>query len=189
MSNALVVAKNDKTLNCLTEMVRSEGYSEIETAVSALEAKKHISDKSFDVVIIYTPLADELGLNLSIYIATHTDSGVFIAISKDTVAKTGDKLAVNGVVSLVKPLTAESVHHSLLAFMAMKCRMEIMEQENHKLKVQLEDIKVVSRAKCVLMQCLSMTEAQAHKYLEKQAMDMRISKKQVAEQVLNTYEI
>ncbi len=48
---------------------------------------------------------------------------------------------------------------------------------------------MISRAKCVLMQCLAMSEPQAHKYLEKQAMDLRISKKNVAEQVLTTYEM
>ena len=33
-----------------------------------------------------------------------------------------------------------------------------------------------------------MTEAQAHRYLEKQAMDMRITKAEVAKSILSTYE-
>ena len=61
--------------------------------------------------------------------------------------------------------------------------------ENVQLKSRLEEIKLIDRAKCVLMQCLAMSEPQAHKFIERQAMDLRISKKRVAEQVLNTYEI
>lgn len=189
MGNALIIAKSEKALDCLSEILKDESYSEINTAFSAVEAKKMVTCKGFDIVFIYAPLADEVGLNLSIYMATHTNSGVFIALNKDTITKAGDRLSVNGVVALEKPITAEFIHHSILAFRAMKCRIDVMKRENQKLKVQIEDIKVVNRAKCVLMQCLSMTEEQAHKYLERQAMDMRISKKQIAEQVLNTYEI
>ena len=39
-----------------------------------------------------------------------------------------------------------------------------------------------------LIQYLSMTESQAHRYIEKQAMDMRLPKRAVAESILNTYE-
>lgn len=189
MGDALIIAKSEKTLDCLSEILKEENYSETNTVFSAAEAKKIVACKDFDVVFIYAPLADEVGLNLSLYMATHTNSGVFIALNKDTITKAGDKLSINGVVALEKPITSEFIHHSILAFRAMKCRIDVMKRENQKLKVQIEDIKVVNRAKCVLMQCLSMTEEQAHKYLERQAMDMRISKKQIAEQVLNTYEI
>ena len=47
---------------------------------------------------------------------------------------------------------------------------------------------LIDRAKCVLIQVLGMTEPQAHRYIEKQAMDMRVSKRQVAEELLKTYE-
>ena len=51
-----------------------------------------------------------------------------------------------------------------------------------------EEIRLVDRAKCVLIQVLSMTEPQAHRYLEKEAMDRRVTRREVAEQVLRTYE-
>jgi len=51
----------------------------------------------------------------------------------------------------------------------------------------MEEVRLISRAKCVLIQYLNMNEAQAHKYIERQAMDMRIAKKAVAENILNTY--
>ena len=60
--------------------------------------------------------------------------------------------------------------------------------ENKKLSRRLEDMGLIDRAKCVLIQVLGMTEPQAHRYIEKQAMDMRVSKRQVAEELLKTYE-
>jgi response regulator NasT len=61
-------------------------------------------------------------------------------------------------------------------------------EENEKLKHIVEDMKIINRAKFLLISCLGMSELQAHRYLEKQAMDLRISKQQVAKQVINTYD-
>ena len=57
-----------------------------------------------------------------------------------------------------------------------------------KLQKKIEEIRLVDRAKCVLIQYLNMTEAEAHRYIEKQAMDMRKTKKTIAENILNTYD-
>ena len=61
-------------------------------------------------------------------------------------------------------------------------------QENRKLCRKIEDMGIVDRAKCVLIQVLKMTEPQAHRYIEKQAMNMRVTRRQVAEELLKTYE-
>ena len=52
----------------------------------------------------------------------------------------------------------------------------------------LAELKLMNRAKCVLIQYLKMTEEQAHHYIEKQAMDLRCKKIQVAETILTMYE-
>ena len=112
-----------------------------------------------------------------------------VAVSGDTFIKVGNHLLKHGVVTVEKPITAAQMHQCIIAFRAYSSKIKEIQQENKKLKEQLEEIKVINRAKCVLMQCLAMSEPQAHKYLEKQAMDLRISKKNVAEQVLTTYEM
>ena len=61
-------------------------------------------------------------------------------------------------------------------------------EENERLKHMVEDMKVINRAKLLLVTCLNMSEEQAHRYLEKQAMDLRVSKLQIAMQVIKTYE-
>ncbi|HHT83072.1 MAG TPA: ANTAR domain-containing protein [Clostridiales bacterium] len=52
----------------------------------------------------------------------------------------------------------------------------------------MEEKDIVDRAKAVLIKHLSMTEQQAHRFIEKQAMDMRVNKTAVAEGILKTYE-
>ena len=50
------------------------------------------------------------------------------------------------------------------------------------------EIEEANRAKWHLIECLSMTETEAHRYIEKQAMDLRISKREVAENIIKTYQ-
>ena len=56
------------------------------------------------------------------------------------------------------------------------------------LQQKVEEIRLVDRAKCALIQYLNMTEAQAHRHIEKQAMDLRVSRAKIAQSILNTYE-
>ena len=51
----------------------------------------------------------------------------------------------------------------------------------------MEEIRLVNRAKWLLISQLNMTEPDAHHYLEKQAMDQCISKRQMAENIIGTY--
>lgn len=190
MVTALVVSGSVEIIKGLTKLLNDEGFTECMTANTASQAKKLVeNDNNLELIFIYAPLADEIGLNLSLYMAKHTAAGVFIATGRDTAEKAGEKLSQNGVITLIKPVSTEAVHQSLLAFRAMKCRIGLIEQKNIKLQAQLEEVKLINRAKLVLMQCLAMSEQQAHRYIEKQAMDLRVTKSYVAQQILRTYEI
>ena len=49
------------------------------------------------------------------------------------------------------------------------------------------DIKIINRAKWALINSLNMSEDEAHRYIEKQAMDKCISKRNIADEILKTY--
>ena len=70
----------------------------------------------------------------------------------------------------------------------MKARLELYHRENLQLKNKINELRIVDRAKSVLMQYLNMTEAQAHHFIVKQAMNMRMTKAQIAQNILKTYE-
>ena len=60
--------------------------------------------------------------------------------------------------------------------------------ENIRLKARIEELRLIDRAKCTLISVLNISEQEAHRAIEKQAMDMRLTKKQVAENILRIYE-
>ena len=52
---------------------------------------------------------------------------------------------------------------------------------------KMQEIRIVNRAKWILITELKMTETDAHRYIEKQAMDRCVSKKEIAEEIIKTY--
>ena len=94
----------------------------------------------------------------------------------------------DGVLTVAKPVSRHLFYQAVKLLEAVQVRWRKLEKENRKLQVKLEEIRIVARAKCILMEYLNMSEGDAHRYIEKQAMDLRTTKKTVAENVLKTYD-
>ena len=62
-----------------------------------------------------------------------------------------------------------------------------MEKKSVSLQDKMDEIKLVNRAKWILITHLDMTENVAHRYIEKQAMDRCVTRRSVAEDILRTY--
>ena len=52
---------------------------------------------------------------------------------------------------------------------------------------KMQEIRLVNRAKWILIDVIKMTEEDAHYYIEKQAMDRCMSKAEIAKNIINTY--
>ena len=52
----------------------------------------------------------------------------------------------------------------------------------------MADIRMVNRAKWLLIDNLGMSEKDAHHYIEKRAMDSRQTRREVAEGIIRTYD-
>lgn len=188
VKKALIISKTQQSTESLAKLLKTEGYEDVIGANSSANAKEFIQQKSFDLILINVPLAKETGLDLALYSAKETRACVVVIISEEHANAILDEMSKCGVLVISRPVNKHLFHHYLMFTDCFKKRILGIEQENDSLKHMVEEIKIVNRAKLLLMQCLSMSENQAHRYLEKQAMDMRMSKIQVAKQVIKTYE-
>lgn len=113
------------------------------------------------------------------------DSSAAVLLVSDTSdAKVLNRCTVNGVLCC----TAEEFPKYISPLYAMSVRLKSLENRTAGLKKQLDDSKLVNRAKMLLISRLGMSEMQAHKYIEKTAMDSCASKKDVAVRIIKTYE-
>lgn len=188
MKKALIVSKTEQSAEQIKALLQSEGYEDFLHTLNFADAKNLIAESVFDLIVINAPIADESGVKTADYAARHTRACVIMIVKEDFANEVSDQMAECGVLVISKPINKHLFHHYLLFTDFFKRRMLGVIEENDKLKQMVEEMKLVNRAKCLLMQCLSMSEAQAHRYLEKQAMDMRMSKIEIAKQVLKTYD-
>ncbi len=162
--------------------------SRIATAPNGHRARQLVSEQDFDLVIINAPLKDESGEKLSCHIISKQTSQVLLIVKNEYYEEISSIVENEGVITISKPLNRDNLWFSLKLAKAAHNRIKKIQKENIKLVEKIEDIKIVARAKSVLISYLNMSEVDAHKYIEREAMDNRTTRRTIAEGVLKTYE-
>lgn len=172
----------------LERLLKAERYALTESVTDGALARRRCSEQNYSIIIINAPLPDEFGDGLALELLQRTDSGVILVVDAAQEAMADSKMSLYGALVLSRPFDRKLFSKALRLTEASQCRMSGIKRENILLQQQIEEIRILNRAKYILMEYLSMTEPQAHKYLEKQAMDLRITKLEVAKNLLSTYE-
>ena len=185
MGQTLLVSGSEKANQSLAQFVRSTDRAErILTAQSGGEARRLLLEQEIGILIVNAPLPDEFGHELAIHAVHTTAAGALLLVKEDTAEAAAEKVEPDGVLVLPKSLNRSMLFQSLRLLRAARNRMASLQIENRKLHRKIEEIRTVDRAKCVLIECCGMTEPDAHAYIEKTAMDQRITKLQAANQIL-----
>jgi len=187
MENALIVSCTEKSAALFTEMLNEVSINQITVLKSDGEARRLFMKQNFDLVIVDSPLTDESGESLSRYIASNSFSQVILAVESETFDAVAAVCEDDGVLTISKPVDKEIFWLALSLAKAARNRIKRIQAENMQLKQKIEDIRVINRAKLLLISYLNLSEQEAHRFIEKQAMDLRSSKRAIAEGVLKTY--
>lgn len=184
----MIISSSQKGISALLEMISQNNFNEVVTVQGAGEARRLLIDRNFDLCIVNSPLCDEFGDKLACEITEKFTSQVFIVVRSELFEDIMEKVEDFGVFTLSKPLSRVMFRSALNLANASYNRMAMLENENHNLLNKLNELKIVNRAKYILIECFNMSENEAHRYIEKQAMDLRTSRKAIAESILRTYE-
>jgi response regulator NasT len=188
MNSALVVSNTKKGIELLTQLLNVQGITAVTSANSSAEARRLVASMKYDVVIINTPLSGEFGDSLALAITETSASGVILIVKSEISDEISKKVESNGVLVVSNPIVRQVFYQAVKLALASNKRILGIKNENIQLQNKIEEIRIVTRAKCVLIQYLNMTETQAHRYIEKQAMDMRSTRGDIALNILKTYE-
>lgn len=188
MENTLVVSHSKKSAASFADILKKAIFCDkIVTVPTGGEARRVLLERDFDLCIINAPLPDESGESLSRHAAAKGICQVLLAVKSEYYDEMSDLVEDFGVITIAKPINKNLFWNALKLAKAAHGKMMLLKAENTKLIRRIEDIRIVDRAKCILISYFSMSEPEAHKYIEKQAMDMRITRRAVAEGILKTY--
>ena len=187
MDRVLIVSGSETAAGTLVQFLRPYGCTNITITSSGSEARRLSGNMDYALVIIHTPLSDEFGHELSIMLAENTSAGILLLCKADIADDVADKVGDYGVCVVQRPMNKSILHQSLRLVQATRSRVLGLKRENSRLMVRIDEMRIINRAKFVLMEHMGLPEPEAHRYIEKQAMDTRSTRREIAEQILEKY--
>lgn len=183
LKNVLVISENKTFFDSMKLILPPDEFA-VEHTCSGGEARRLIVNRQFDILVINAPLPDEHGLSFA---TDYVDSSMGILLvcppeTYDALSVDGEE---NGIIVLSSSNPPAFVYVAIKMISSMVKRLEWLEKKNRTLQEKMEDIRIVNKAKWALIDKNKMNEAEAHKYIEKMAMDKRISRREVAEMILD----
>ena len=142
-----------------------------------------------DLVIVNAPLPVGDSLSYCSSVADSSDSAVLLLVPQGQLDRTEGRMLPAGVMTLGKPLSSIMLSQSLRGLCAMHERLRSRQQALHTVENAVEEIKLINRAKWLLISCLNMTEDEAHRYIGKLAMQQQRPKRDIAEGIIRTYSL
>lgn len=185
--DALVVANTPNRLHALTDVLHHEKINCV-VCSTASEARNTVMCRRFDLFVINGGLPDELGNELAMNIALNFDCGGIYIDESIRADRISEELGECGIITLSRPVTKSQLVEALRLIKVSNARVMQLKLKNEELQAKLDDLKFISRAKIILMRTLGLSESQAHKHIEKQAMVQRVSRRKVAMDIINSYE-
>lgn len=182
------MTSSEKTETFLKELLTEKGYLSLFSAKTSGEAKQLLRRDEFDLVIISAPLAGESGYSLATEIKAATIAEVLFVVNQEAFEEVSVYMETFGIYTLSKPVGKSMFFTCLKLIETAHSNALKLVNEKKILENSLEEQKLLARAKFVLIQYLAMSEDMAHKYIERQAMDMRCTKLEIAKNILKTYE-
>ncbi len=187
MEYILTVSGSEQEHEVLQRLLKKIKLSGSYQAGTGLEARRMLNETTFQLVIVNTPLPDEQGEAVA-RLAFANGAQVILLVKNEQIDAVWEKICSTGVHLISKPLKRAVFFQTVQCILLQQKQLQQLQAEKERLRRQIQDANLLNRAKLLLIQVLKLSEPQAHHYIEKQAMDLRISKREVAEGIINTYE-
>lgn len=183
----LLVSPSEKFNRGLLSLLPEERYHPVSVVPDDSSARRSLAENRFDLVMINAPLPDDFGTTLALDACEDSGAGVVLFVKAEHYPDIAARVSPYGVLALSKPVGAQTVTQSLTLICATRERLRRMEQKAASVEDKIEEIRIVNKAKWLLIEQLKMTEKEAHRYIEKQAMDRCVTRRVIAENILATY--
>ncbi len=181
--SVLVVTKDPKLSQTIGLMLMPPLF-ETDILSDFNEARRRVSERSYNIILV--DYAEGEGSDFASD-ASEGLSTILLLTPPALFEEVSYRVEGYGIITISNPFDQFYFYNMIKAAIAMQYKVQVLSSQTTKLKVKMEEIKHVNRAIMLLMQNMSMTEPEAHRYIEKEAMDSGLKKTAVAEKIIKTY--
>lgn len=185
----IFIAEDEAVILASFKMIlKRNGYEVVGEATSGLQAYEKISEIKPDLILMDINLPELDGINVLIRISKiMVIPCIFITgqYSKELVERVNNSGAFG---YLIKPVDERQIKASIEIAMERYREFKLLNTETNNLKAALEARKYIERAKGILMQKCSMSEADAMKHLQKKSRNANMKLLEAAKQIIRADE-
>ncbi|MBQ9545070.1 MAG: ANTAR domain-containing protein, partial [Clostridia bacterium] len=180
--SVLAVSASEKFNQALPELFPVPAFSPVVTVSCISTAERAVSERDFDFVVVNSPLPDDTGMRFAADAGGNSGTVVMFLARTETFGEAYERLALHGVFVLQKPVPRSVLQLASGWLISARERIRRDEKKTLSIEEKMNEIRLVNRAKWLLISEVKMTEPDAHRYIEKLAMDRCIPKRQAAEE-------
>ena len=181
--SVLVVTKDIKTSTLISAMLVPPMFDVI-LAEDFNEARRLCTERVFNIVIV--DFADGEGTDFAVDISSCTSTILLLAPTQ-FFDQLSYRVEPYGILTITSPFDQFYFYNMIKIAISVQYKCQVLSSQTIKLKEKMEEIRIVNRAKMLLMQNKEMSEQEAHRFLEKQAMDRSMKRIAVADEIIKTY--
>ncbi len=185
--SVLIVSASEKFQSGLRSLLAESTCSPIVTTASVGAAERARNGQDFDFVFVNSPLPDDAGIRFAIDCCRAGGTVVLLFAAAALYDSIQSRVEKHGVFVLPRPVPRDAILRGLNWMTAARERLRSYEKKVQPVEEKMEEIRLVNRAKWLLISELKMSEPDAHHYITHQAMDRCCSKRTVAEEIIRLY--
>ena len=183
-SHSILVVTKDSKISALTSVMLAPPLFETEVINDFNLARRKCSERVYSIII--ADYAEGEGADFASDVSDSL-STILLLTPGELFEEVSYRVESRGIITINCPFDQFYFYNMIKAAIAMQYKVQILSSQTTKLKVKMEEIRLVNRAKMLLMQNLNMTEQEAHRHIEKTAMDRSMKKTDVAQELIRTY--
>jgi AmiR/NasT family two-component response regulator len=185
VSARVVIAEDEALIRLdLRETLEEEGYEVVAETGRGDEVVRLVREHRPDLAILDIKMPGEDGLTAAAAITAERLAAVLILTAFSQRELVDRAREAGALAYLVKPFQRNDLVPAMELALGRFEEMKALEAENKDLEERLNAQKLVERAKGVLMDEVDMRESEAFRWIQRRAMDQRVTMKEVAERVL-----
>ena len=184
---AIIAAASEDIKASLSSMCAEAGISDI-TVTDGGSLRELFAEHSYDIALLVLPFEDRFGADTAAFLGKSYDTQTIAFVPSKHYDDVCSRLAKSGILILPKSSPRTQIINALRNAVHTKEKLDGLRDEKRTLTEMVNEMKLVNRAKCVLIEYLRISEKEAHRQMQKRAMDQRITLSEVAADILKTYE-
>ncbi len=186
--STLIVSSSKQMNGALLDLMQESRCAPVTVVADVAAARRACAEFGYDFVLINSPLPDDPGLRFAVDLSSSEGTVVLFFARAEIYPETEEKLGRLGVFTMSKPTSKTAMTAALSWMRSARERLRRSEKKTLTLEEKMEEIRLVNRAKWLLIGERGMDEAAAHRYIEKQAMDRCVTRREIARELLRGQE-